>query len=116
MPATRTRARMSDGLSDSPEDAMRISVRLDRERAKKLEGLSARTHQTTSEIVKRAIDLYHEQAGATEHPYEVLTRAGFVAYGEGRPVSSTDKTGLFEHFGAYRWHDRERFENRLLDS
>ena len=54
---------------------MRISVRLDPEHAEKLQRLARRTGQTTSEIVKRAIDVYHERAEPAERPYDVLMRA-----------------------------------------
>lgn len=78
---------------------MRISVRLDPEHAGKLQRLARRTGQTTSEIVKRAIDVYHERAEPAERPYDVLMRAGFIGCGEGHPDFSTDKEGLFEPLG-----------------
>lgn len=78
---------------------MRISVRLDPEHAEKLQRLARRTGQTTSEIVKRAIDVYHERAEPAERPYDVLMRSGFIGAGEGHPDFSTDKEGLFEPLG-----------------
>jgi len=92
---------VSDGLSDSrPEDTVRISVRLDAERAAKLRRLASRTGESTSEIVKRAIDSFYERAEPAERPYDVLMRSGFIGCGEGHPDFSTDKEGLFEPLGA----------------
>jgi len=98
--AAEVRDTVSDGLSDiRPEDTMRISVRLDPERAEKLRRLARRTGESTSEIVKRAIDLYDERAEPAERPYDVLMRSGFIGGAEGHPDFSTSKDGLFEPLG-----------------
>jgi hypothetical protein len=71
---------------------MRISVRLDPEHAEKLQQLARRTRQTTSEVVKRAIDVYHErETKPCERPYDVLMRSGFIGGGaSGDPDFSTN--------------------------
>jgi hypothetical protein len=91
--ATAPGDRLSDGLSDRrPEDTMRISVRLDPEHAEKLQRLARRTGQTTSETVKRAIDVYDErEAEPSERPYDLLLRSGFIGGGaSGDPDFSTN--------------------------
>lgn len=78
---------------------MRISVRLDPEHAAKLQELARRTDQRTTEIVKRAIDLYHErEVTPAERPYDILMRSGFIGGAEGEPDFSTNyKRYLFDY-------------------
>jgi hypothetical protein len=80
---------------------MRISVRLDPERAEKLRRLARRTGESTSELVKRAIDLYDERAEPAERPYDVLMRSGFIGGGaSGDPDFSTNyRRHLFKRPG-----------------
>jgi hypothetical protein len=65
---------------------MRINARLDESRSQKLEFLARTTHQSTSEIVKQALDLYYEQVRSHRPlPAEVLKASGFVGCGEAAP-------------------------------
>lgn len=63
---------------------MRISARLDESRSRKLEALITGTGAGTSEVVKRAIDVYYEQYRA-ERPGEAIRRSDFVGCAEGDP-------------------------------
>ncbi|MEE8523389.1 MAG: ribbon-helix-helix protein, CopG family [Thermoanaerobaculia bacterium] len=68
---------------------MRISARLDQNRSQKLDFLANATHLGTSEIVKRAIDVYYDQVHeARPRPAEILERSGFVGCGEADPELS----------------------------
>ena len=70
---------------------MRINARLDDSRARKLAYLARATSQATTEIVKRAIDLYYEQETSTRRSAaEVLRSVGFVGSGRASPDLSTD--------------------------
>ena len=65
---------------------MRIYARLDDSRSQKLDFLSRVTHLSTSEIVKRAIDLYYDQVkSARPRPAEALSASGFIGCGEAAP-------------------------------
>lgn len=70
---------------------MRINARLDDSRSRKLAYLARATNQATTEIVKRAIDIYYEQETATRRsPAEVLNSVGFVGSGKASPDLSSD--------------------------
>lgn len=70
---------------------MRINARLDESRSRKLTYLARATNQATTEIVKRAIDLYFEKETANRRsPAEVLYSVGFVGSGEASPDLSSD--------------------------
>jgi len=61
---------------------VRINVRLDESLSRKLEALKKETGTTTSEVLRRAIDLYF--SSVRDIPVEaVLTGTGFVGCGEG---------------------------------
>ena len=63
---------------------MRVNARLDDERAEKLRQLQALTRLSTSEIVKRAIDLLHrQQAGRSRDKIDALLSSDFVGCAEG---------------------------------
>ena len=63
---------------------MRINARLDDERAERLRQLQALTRLSTSEIVKRAIDLmYRQQAGRSRDKLDALLSSDFVGCAEG---------------------------------
>lgn len=84
---------------------MRINARLDDSRSRKLAYLVRATSQATTEIVKRAIDLYYEQETATRRSAaEVLHSVGFVGSGKASPDLSTNykselQTILAEKYG-----------------
>ncbi len=70
---------------------MRINARLDDSRSRKLAYLVRATSQATTEIVKRAIDLYYEKETATRRSAaEVLHSVGFVGSGKASPDLSTN--------------------------
>lgn len=87
---------------------MRISVRLDPERATKLQELARQTGQRTTEIVKRAIDLYHEREMApSERPYDILMRTGFIGgAASGDPDFSTDYKRYVHEYLDRKYGDR----------
>ncbi len=63
---------------------MRVNARLDDERAEKLRQLQALTRLSTSEIVKRAIDLLHrQQAGRSRDKIDALLSSDFVGCATG---------------------------------
>ena len=63
---------------------MRINARLDDERAEKLRQLQSLTRLSTSEIVKRAIDLLHrQQAGRSRDKLDALLSSDFVGCAKG---------------------------------
>ena len=63
---------------------MRVSARLDDERSEKLRQLQALTRLSTSEIVKRAIDLLHrQQAGRSRDKLDALLSSDFVGCAQG---------------------------------
>ncbi len=63
---------------------MRVNARLDDERAEKLRQLQSLTRLSTSEIVKRAIDLLHrQQAGRSRDKLDALLSSNFVGCAEG---------------------------------
>ena len=85
---------------------MRISARLDESRSQKLELLSDSTQLSTSEIFKRAIDLYYERFRA-DRPAEILRRSGFVACGEAEStLSERYREELTDLLGAKLDHRR----------
>ncbi|HEX4953448.1 MAG TPA: CopG family transcriptional regulator [Thermoanaerobaculia bacterium] len=69
---------------------MRISVRLEESQSRKLQLLTCATHERTTEVVKRAIDLYFDQVvGARPGAARILREQGFVASGEADPTLSS---------------------------
>ena len=63
---------------------MRVNARLDDERAEKLRQLQSLTQLSTSEIVKRAIDLLHrQQAERSRDKLNALLSSDFVGCAEG---------------------------------
>ena len=63
---------------------MRINAMLDDERAEKLRQLQSLTRLSTSETVKRAIDLLHrQQAGRSRDKLDALLSSDFVGCAEG---------------------------------
>jgi predicted transcriptional regulator len=85
---------------------MRISARLDDSRSQKLDFLANATHLGTSEIVKRAIDVYYEKVRSARHrPAAILEGAGFVGCGEADPdLSGRYKKDLAELMAAKHDH------------
>ena len=70
----------------------RVSARLDESRAAKLEYLKRTTGLSTSELVRRGIDLvYEETRRGPRSALAVLTATGFVGSGEG-PADLSERT------------------------
>ena len=70
---------------------MRINARIEPPLAKKLAYLKAKTGETTSTILKRAIEAYYEQEEeASAAPLALLTASGFVGCAEGPVNLSTN--------------------------
>jgi hypothetical protein len=69
---------------------MRVNARIEPPLAKKLAYLKAKHGETTSAILKRAIEAYYErEAGGSSSPLELLERAGFVGCAAGPSNLST---------------------------
>jgi hypothetical protein len=65
---------------------MRINARIEPPLAKKLAYLRAKHGETTSAVLKRAIEAYYQQqAEASASPLEALAQSGFVGCAEGPP-------------------------------
>ena len=80
---------------------MRINARLDDERSEKLRQLQALTRLSTSEIVKRAIDLLHrQQARRSRDKLDALLSSDFVG-------CATGPTGLASQYKRYLIRDLE---------
>lgn len=63
---------------------MRINARIEPPLAKKLAYLKARSGETTSTILKKAIEAYFEQqAESSASPLQLLDESGFVGCAEG---------------------------------
>ncbi len=63
---------------------MRVNARLDDERAEKLRQLQSLTRLSTSEIVKRALDLLHsQQSERSRGKLDALLSSNFVGCAEG---------------------------------
>ena len=74
---------------------MRINARLDDERSEKLRQLQALTRLSTSEIVKRAIDLLHrQQAGRSRDKLNALLSSDFVGCAQSR----ADLAGQYKRY------------------
>jgi hypothetical protein len=70
---------------------MRVNARFEPPVAKKLAYLKAKRGETTSAILKRAIEAYYEkEAGASNSPLELLEQAGFVGCAAGPTNLSTN--------------------------
>lgn len=63
----------------------RVNARLDAKRSAKLDHLKRRTGKSTSELVKRGIDLLYEDEREREptNPLQALQDAGLVGFWEG---------------------------------
>jgi len=71
---------------------MRINARIEPPLAKKLAYLKAKSGDTTSGVLKRAIEAYYAQeAEGTSSPLKALTESGFVGCAEG-PVNLSVNT------------------------
>lgn len=80
---------------------MRINARLDDERVEKLRQLQSTTRLSTSEILKRAIDVLHRQhAGQSREKLDALLASGFVGCAEGPEE-------LASQYKQYLTHDLE---------
>ena len=88
---------------------MRINARLEPPLAKKIAYLKAKSGATTSDVLKRAIEVYYDQeAEASTSPLAALEKVGFVACAEGpRNLSSRYKAELTRSLkGKLRAHRR----------
>ena len=74
---------------------MRVNARLDDERSEKLRQLQSLTRLSTSEIVKRAIDLLHrQQVGRSRDKLDALLSSDFVGCAEG----PADLASRYKHY------------------
>ncbi len=63
--------------------ATRLNARIDEGLARKVEALRRATKQTTTEVVRVAIERYYEQVGTEARPYDALARGGFIGCADG---------------------------------
>jgi hypothetical protein len=75
---------------------VRVNARLDDDRSRKLELLTALTGATISDVLKRAIDLYYDTMRRDRlRPAEILEKEGFVGSAHGDPdLSENYETAL----------------------
>lgn len=90
---------------------MRINARLDDARAEKLQQLQSLMRLSTSEIVKRAIDLLHrQQVRRSREMLDALLSSDFVGCAQG----PDDVAGRYKQYLTRgRWKDVEPFHNLL---
>jgi Ribbon-helix-helix protein, copG family len=81
---------------------VRVNARIEPPLAKKLAYLKAKHGETTSAILKRALEAYYEkEVGASASPLELLEQAGFVGCASGpTDLSTTYKRTLTKSLGA----------------
>lgn len=65
----------------------RLNARIDAALARKVAYLRARTHKSTTEVVKASIEAYYEKLRSSEGPAGLL--ADFVGSASGEPELST---------------------------
>jgi ribbon-helix-helix CopG family protein len=64
--------------------AARLNARLDEALAKKLEYLRKKTQKSTTDVVRRSIELYYESvASGSDDPAQLLEQTGFIGCAEG---------------------------------
>ncbi len=75
--------------------AARLNARLDAAVAKKLEYLKKRTRQSTTDVVRRSIELYYDSVAKNDEALELLEQSGFIGCAEGpRDLSKRYKAEL----------------------
>jgi len=85
---------------------MRLNARLTEDLAQKLEALERVTGQSTSDVVRAALEHYFtEVCGSGRSAREAIYQSGFVACGEAEPdLSATYKSRLREGLGLKHGH------------
>lgn len=81
--------------------ARRINARIDDDLAEKLDVLRAKAGLSTTDVLREAIERYHEtlEAETGQHAREAFGAAGFVACAEGpRDLASRTKAYLLEAY------------------
>jgi predicted transcriptional regulator len=88
------------------EVPMRLNARLPEELARKLEALEQATKQSTSDVVRAALDRYfNEICGPDRSARDAILRSGLVGCGEAETdLSATYKSRLYEGFGRKHGH------------
>jgi hypothetical protein len=90
-----------------PRDAAaRLNARIDAPLAKKVAALRRATRQTTTDVLRVALERYYDAVAREARPYEILVSGGFVGCADG-PVelSSTYKAELSRSLGAKHGED-----------
>ena len=85
---------------------MRLNARLPEELARKLEALEQATNQTTSDVVRAALERYFDEiCGPGRSAREAILRSGLVGCGEAEAdLSATYKARLYEGLGRKHGH------------
>jgi predicted transcriptional regulator len=85
---------------------MRLNARLPEELARKLEALERATGQTTSNVVRAALERYFDQVcGPSRSARDAIRESGLVGCGEAEvDLSTTYKSRLHEGLGRKHGH------------
>jgi predicted transcriptional regulator len=85
---------------------MRLNARLPEELARKLEALEQATQQSTSDVVRAALERYFDDiCGPGRSARDAILRSGLVGCGEAEAdLSATYKSRLHEGFGRKHGH------------
>jgi Arc/MetJ-type ribon-helix-helix transcriptional regulator len=85
---------------------MRLNARLPEELARKLEALEQATQQSTSDVVRAALERYFEEiCGPGRSARDAVLRSGLVGCGEAEAdLSATYKSRLHESLGRKHGH------------
>jgi predicted transcriptional regulator len=85
---------------------MRLNARLPEELARKLEALEQATNQSTSDVVRAALERYFDEVcGPGRSARDAILRSGLVGCGEAEAdLSATYKSRLYEGLGRKHGH------------
>lgn len=73
----------------------RLNARIDAPLAKKVAMLRRATRQSTTEVVRTALEKYYDAVAREASPHEILTQSGFIGCADGpADLSSTYKSEL----------------------
>ncbi len=77
---------------------MRVNARLDADYEEKLKYIIRQTRENFTEVLKKAIDLYHHHIkSAAKHGTQLILKSGFVGCAKGhKDLSVNYKKGLFK--------------------
>ena len=85
-------------LYDKEVGRMRVNARLDSSHEEKVKYIIDQTHESVTEVLKKAIDFYHQYVKKNKQPNSnIIFRSGFIGSGKGpEHLSSHYKTELIK--------------------